>query len=377
MARRGPHEGSIYERGDGRWAAVLHVGYRNGRRVRKAFYGATRAEVATKLVQAHRDLLTGVAPSNERLTLAAFLEGWLPDVAPTLRPRTHTRYVELVNRHVIPTLGRTPLARLTPQQVQALLNAKLTEGLAPATVVYIRAVLRRALTYAVRWGNVPRNVAALVDPPRVIRREVHALSPSEARALLDVVRGDRLEALYAVALAVGLREGEAFALRWEDIDLDAGTVTIRHALLRMKGRVELVEPKTARSRRTIALPDLIVAVLRAHHTRQLEERLAAGPLWEDWRLVFTTIVGTPLHRSDVLRRLHRHCAAAGLAPMRFHDLRHACASLLLAQGVHPRVVMETLGHSTIGLTMDVYSHVLPALQREAAERMDTVLTPPG
>ncbi len=373
MARRGPHEGSIYERTDGRWAGSLHVGYEAGKRVRKTFYGATRAEVAAKLVQAQRDLQTGIRPSNERLTVAAFLEGWLKDVAPTLRPRTHARYVELVNRHVVPTLGRTPLARLTPQQVQGLLNAKMAEGLAPATVVYIRAVLRRALTHAVRWGAVPRNVAALVDPPRVIRRDVRPLSPADARALLDAVRGDRLEALYAVALAVGLREGEAFALRWEDVDLDAGTLTVRRALLRMKGRVELVEPKTSRSRRTIALPDSIVTVLRAHRTRQLAQRLAAGPLWEDWGLVFPTAVGTPLHRSDVLRTLHRHCAAAGLPPMRFHDLRHACASLLLAQGIHPRVVMETLGHSTIGLTMDVYTHVLPTLQREAAQSMDALL----
>jgi integrase len=274
-------------------------------------------------------------------------------------------------------LGKVPIARLTPQQVQALLNAKLAEGLAPATVVYIRAVLRRCIGYAVRWGDVSRNVAALVEPPRIIRQEIRPLSPSDARALLDVVKGDRLEALYAVALAVGLRESEAFGLRWRDLDLDAATLSVRHALLRMTGRVELVEPKTTRSRRSIAIPASVVAALRTHRARQIEERLVAGAGWEDWDLVFATSIGTPLRRADVLHALHGHLKQAGLPQMRFHDLRHACASLLLAQGVHPRVVMETLGHSTIGLTMNVYSHVLPQLQREAAKSMDEVLGASG
>ena len=377
MARRGPHEGSIYERDDGRWAATLHLGYANGRRQRKTFYGPTRAAVKDKLVAAQRDLQAGIAPANEKLTLAAFLDSWLKDTAAqTVRPRTLERYEQIVAKHIVPTLGKTPVARLTPQQVQGLMKAKLAEGLAPGTVVYIRSTMRRALGYAVRWGAAGRNAAALTDPPHAVRAEPPMLSPADARKLLDVVRGDRLEALYAVAIACGLREGEAFALRWEDVDLDGGTLTVRHALLRMKGRLELAEPKTARSRRTIALPGSVVSVLRTHRTRQREERLAAGEDWqgEQWGgLVFATRIGTPLHRADVLYAFRKHLKAAGLPQLRFHDLRHACASLLLAQGVHPRVVMETLGHSTIGLTMDVYSHVLPTLQREAAESMDAVL----
>lgn len=372
MSRRGPHEGSVYQAKDGRWVGVLHLGYENGKRQRKAYYGATRREVQRRLVAAQRDLQTGVAPSNERLTVETFLGQWIRDATPTLRPRTVERYGQIVTTHIVPTLGRVPIARLTPQQVQALLTAK-GEDLAPATVVYIRAVLRRALTQAVRWGIAPRNVAAMVDPPRIIRREIRPLTPDEARRLLDGVRGDRLEALYAVALALGLREGEAFGLGWDDVDFDNATLTVSHALLRMKGRLELVEPKTARSRRTIALPRRVVAVLRAHRARQLEDRFVAGPGWQEWGLVFATEIGTPLHRSDVLHALHRHLAAADLPTMRFHDLRHACASLLLAQGVHPRVVMETLGHSTIGQTMDTYTHVLPVLQRDAATRMDEVL----
>jgi integrase len=369
--RRGPHEGSIYQGKDGRWVASIHLGYEGGRRRRKAFYGATRREVQQKLVAALRDLQAGIQPSNERLTVNAYFGQWLRDVAPTLRPRTHERYAQIVNLHILPTLGRVPVARVTPQQVQALLTVK-GETLAPATVVYIRSVLRRALGNAVRWGIVHRNVAALVDPPRIVRREVRPLSPEEARRLLDAVRGDRLEALFTVALAVGVREGEGFALQWDDVDFEAGTLTVRHSLLRMKGRLELAEPKTERSRRTIALPDKVVASLRAHRARQLEERFVAGAGWQDWNLVFATEIGTPLHRSDVLQTLHRHLAAASLPPMRFHDLRHACASLLLAQGVDSRTVMMVLGHSNIDQTA-IYTHVLPALARDAASLMDEVL----
>ena len=200
------------------------------------------------------------------------------------------------------------------------------------------------------------------------------LSPEEARSLLDAVRVDRLEALYAVALALGLREGEAFGLQWDDIDFENATLTVRHALLRMTGRLELVEPKTARSRRKIALPGRIVAALRAHRARQLEERLVAGAGWQDWSLVFATEIGTPLHRADVLRALHRHLAAAGLPPMRFHDLRHACATFLLSQGVPMKVVQEQLGHSLMSTTSDTYSHVTPALMRDAADALNVALT---
>jgi integrase len=371
MRKRGNAEGSIYQRkSDGRYVGAYKAA--DGRR--RAIYGWTRKEVSDRLIQAQLDTQRGIVAGPQRLTVGGHLDEWLRAAAPSLRPRTQARYREIVDRHIAPTLGKTALVRLTPQQVQALLNSKLAEGLSSGTVIYIRAVLRRGLTQALRWGLVSRNAAALVDPPAIERRESRVLSPAEARAFLEVIRGDRLEGLYTIALSLGLREGEAFALRWEDIDFTASTLTVRHALLRMKGRVELAEPKTPRSRRTIAIPQSTAAALRTHRARQLGERLAAAGLWQDWGLVFSTGVGTPLNRSDVLRAFRRHLVAAGLPQMRFLDLRHSCASLLLAQGVHPRVVMETLGHSTINVTMNVYTHVLPELQRTAAERMDTLLT---
>jgi integrase len=218
-----------------------------------------------------------------------------------------------------------------------------------------------------------RNPAALVASPHVPSPEVEVPTPEEARRLLAALRGHRLEALVSVALALGLRQGEALGLRWQDVDLDRKTLTVNVTLQRIRGAFVLAEPKTARSRRTLVLPSVTAAALRAHRTRQLEERMICGAAWQGEGLVFTSPVGLPLQGTNVTREFQRVLARAGLTRRRFHDLRHACASLLLAQGVHPRVVMGLLGHSHIGLTMNLYSHVIPELGEEAAARMEDVL----
>lgn len=284
--------------------------------------------------------------------------------------------------YIEPEIGRTPLTRLSPQQVQGLLNRLLREGrLSPTTVRYVHAVLRAALNQAVRWRFTHYNPAALVPAPRPARHQVPVISADAAGRVLAAVHGHRLEALVSVALAVGLRQGEALGLKWEDVDFEAGQLRVRHSLRRVsKQGLQLTETKTPRSRRMVALPASIVAALRSHKARQSEERLLAGESWRETGFVFTSEIGTPVDGSSVTRRFQRLLAQAGLPRLRFHDLRHGCASLLLAQGVHPRVVMETLGHSQIALTMNTYSHVIPALQREAADRMEDVLgsiTPAG
>jgi integrase len=219
------------------------------------------------------------------------------------------------------------------------------------------------------------NAAAMVSPPRCVRREAMALTPEAARHLLDAARGDRLEALYSVALALGLRQGEALGLMRSDIDLETGVHRVRRASQRIPHQgTQLVETKTARSRRTLVMPRIVSGALRAHRARQAMECLAAGERWVDLDLVFPSERGTLADGPNITHRFHKLLKRAELPPMRFHDLRHACASLLLVQGVHPRVVMETLGHSQISLTMNTYSHVLPALQREAADRMESVLS---
>jgi integrase len=378
VTRRGPNEGTIRERKDGRWEARVIVTRPDGRRARRSLLGRSRAEVRDKLQAALRAEASAVPLPGERLTVAAFLDHWLRDtVRPSVRPRTYLSYASLVRIHLGPGLGQLPLARLSPQHVQAFLNAKTASGLSPRTVGYLRAVLRQALGQAERWGMVTRNAARLAEPPRIPRREIRPFFPEEARQFLDAIRGDRLEALYLVALGVGLRQGEILGLAWSDVDLDSSSLTVRHALQRVERALILVEPKSATSRRVIALPVLVRDSLRAHRLRQHGERLLAGSRWHDDErgLVFTTTVGTPMDGIAVTRRFQSVLREAGLPRQRFHDLRHACASLLLAQGVAPRVVMETLGHSQISLTLNTYSHVIPALGRAAADEMDAVLAP--
>ena len=373
MSKRGAHEGSIYQRQDGRWAASVHLGYIDGRRQRKTFYGKTRRDVQERMTKALGEVQAGLpVQSDDRETVAAYLSRWLvASASQRVRPRTLAGYRLIADKHLIPAIGRVPVAKLTPAQVQATLNGMSGK---PQTIRNAHAVLRRALNQAVRWGTIPRNVAALVDLPRVERHEVSGLSPADAKAVIAAVAGDRIEALVLLTLSTGLRQGEALGLRWQDVDLEAGTLRVRYSLQRMPGRgTELVEPKTTRSRRTLALPISTAAALREHRKRQLAERLWAGSRWQEGDFLFTTTIGTPMIGSDVTRHFQALLRAAGLPPMRFHDLRHGAASLLLAQGVHPRVVMEMLGHSTITLTMNVYSHVIPDLQREAAEKMETAL----
>jgi len=365
----------VFKRSDGRWCATIDLGQVDGRRRRKAFYAATRREAAARLTAALKHVQDGVPLVGERQTVGQFLIHWLENsVRLSVRASTYSGYESKLRMHIIPGLGRVSLAKLGPQDLEAFFSRKLAEGMAPRTIQHLRAIIRAALNDALRWGLVSRNAGSLVDGPRVPHSEVQPFTPEEARSFLEVAKGERLAALYSVAITVGLRQGEALGLRWEDVDLEAGMVSVRAALQHSKGAFHFVEPKSDRSRRRLALPAIAVTALRRHRRLQAEERLAAGPLWEDWGLVFTTATGRPLQGSAVTRGFQQLLARAGLRRQRFHDLRHACASFLLAQGVHPRVVMETLGHSQIALTMNTYSHVLPALQREAAERMDSVLS---
>ena len=375
LGKRGQNEGSIYKRSDGRWAATVTLGHEGGKRKRKTYYGETRKEAQEQLTAALRTIQQGLPITNDRLTVGRYLERWLNESAkPTIRPKTYHSYAQLIRLHLTPDLGHIVLGKLTPQDVQEFVNRKLKVGLSARTVQYLHSVLRRALGQALKWGLVPRNVATLVDPPRVRRTDVRPLLPDQARLLLEALRGDRLEALYTVALAVGLREGEALGLRWQDVDFEKGTLSVRVALQRIEGKLQLVEPKTLRSRRSILLSDSTLGALRTHHARQLAERLQAGERWYESGLVFTSRTGTPLLARNIVRHFKGVLRKAALPDQRFYDLRHTCASLLLAQGVHPRVAMEILGHSQISLTMDTYSHVIPTLQKEAAGRMDDLLS---
>jgi integrase len=372
--KRGQGEGTIYQRADGRWTALMTVGWKSGKRVRKQFYGSSAEEVQKKLTAALRDRDRGLPIITDRQTVEQFLRGWLETTAQArLRPRTFVTYRQVIVDHVIPTLGKVLLRELRPQQVQALLASKLQDGLAPRTVCGIRAVLRTALDQAVKWDAIPRNAAALVDPPRLTRYKARVLDVAEAQAFLAAAEQHKLGPLFSVTLAIGLRLGEALGLQWQDIDFGAKTLRVARAVQWIKKEMTYVEPKSERSRRTIPLPAFAYELLEKLRAECREERFAKGKRWKDDTPVFPSSVGTPLDESNVRKAFKAILESAGLPHMRIHDLRHTCATLLVAQGVHPRVVMETLGHSQISLTMDTYSHVLPVLERAAADGMDTLL----
>ena len=391
--KRGQHEGNIYRRADGRWEGRLRVGYRNGKRSRRSVFGRTRVEVAKKLTQLQRDHELGILGNPGRVTIAQFLDQWMAESAqPRLRPKTYGSYQQVIRLHITPYLGHHPIQKLTPQHVQAWTNElsrsgwkrKRTQaddaaqrpeqrGVSPRTIHYARAILRAALQQALRWGIVQRNVATLITPPRMVKREIRPLEPQQARDLIAAAQSHRLGVLVTTACALGLRQGEALGLKWADVDLNGGLLHVRHALQRIGGTWTLVEPKSARSRRAIALPRIVTAALKAHRTTQLEERLAAGQDWENYDFVFCTKTGLPLDPSNAKRVFRMLLKAANVPIIRFHDLRHTAATLLIAQGVNPRDVAEILGHSSVSLTMNTYAHALDSRKHDAARRMDDIL----
>jgi integrase len=275
--------------------------------------------------------------------------------------------------HLVPGLGRIPVQKLTPQQVAALLRAKLEAGLSPRTVHHIRTVLRTALNQAIRWELIGRNVAALTEPPRQTRREVVPFPANETRTVLAAAEATRFGALMRLAFMLGLREGEILGLRWVDVDLDAGTLRVRNALQRVDGRLILKPPKTVRSRRLLPLPVSVIAALKAHREQQVSERAAARARWHETGHVFTTSIGTPIDPRNLIRAWHGILSIAGVARRPFHTSRHTATSLLLAEGVPPKVVQEILGHSMLSTTTDTYGRLYPQALHEAADAIERAL----
>lgn len=314
-----------------------------------------------------------------RLRTDSFLGQWLEAAKPTLRPRTWQRYEEIVRLHLVPSLGRLPLARLGPQDLQRCYAAATARGLSPRSVRCVHMVLHRALGQAERWRLITRSPAALVDALGAPRPEVRVLDAAQVRTFLGSVTGHRREALYVVALATGMRQGELLALHWRDVDLDRAVVAVTGTLQRHPEEgLKIAEPKTARSRRQVHLGATAVDALRRHRTAQLAERLRAGSEWGELDLVFATRVGGVVDAHDVRIEFTGLLERAGLPRVRFHDLRHTAATLLLEQGIHPKVAADMLGHATVAVTLDTYSHVTPGMHEAAADALDAVLrTRPG
>ncbi len=376
MGKRGNNEGSISKRKDGRWYGRYTVQTPDGPKQRSV-YGRTREEVAEKLADAISDSNKGLV-FDATTTLNEYLDSWVVDVKDTgIRQRTWERYEQVVRLHLKPALGRVKLKNLTPNHVRGLYRDKLQpprngRPLSPRSVQYIHTTLHKALKQAVHDGLIPRNVCEAVKSPKPSKQEMHPLSSEQAKVFLDTARGERLEALYVLAIHTGLRQGELLGLKWED--LDNGYLYVQRSLSHGKFNA----PKTAKSRRRVKLSQRAINALRSHRVRQNEEKRLAASSWgilgpETEGLMFPNRSGEPMHPWILTTDFTRLLKRAELPLVRFHDLRHTCATLLFKAGQHPKTVQELLGHSSISITLDTYSHVLPGMGDGLADAMDDTL----
>jgi integrase len=363
MPRRADGEGSIGKKADGTYYGAIRV---DG--TRKWVYGATRKEVVEKIKTLRQKAEQGIDLDADKLTVQQFLERWLEDVVKHRnKPRTHQSYTYIVNIHITPALGKIPLTALKPNKVQVLINELVARKLAARTIRYVRAVLRRALTQAMRWRYVSFNAAALVEVPRVEKYDIHPLTREEARQLLDTLKGHRLEPLYLMTLMLGLREGEVLGLLTPNLDFDQATIRIDGTLQYYSGKLVRESTKTEASVRTLPLPDTLIPMLKEH----LERQQAKFP---DNAYVFASVAGTPISPRNLLRQFKAILKKAKLRDIRFHDLRHSCATFLVARGVHPRTVMEILGHAQVSTTMNIYGHVMHETKVSAVSSIDKLLS---
>ncbi|MCL6598957.1 MAG: site-specific integrase [Alicyclobacillus macrosporangiidus] len=370
--------GSVTKKGS-KWYVVIDIGRdANGKRQQKWFSGyRTKREAERGLAEKLQEIQSGVYVEPTKDTLGAFLMSWLADKQQQIRPGTYRSYRWLVEHRILPQLGSVRLADLKPAHLQAAYRAWLESDppLSPRSVRYAHALIHAALDRALKWGLVARNVADAVDPPRQERHEITVWTPEDVAAFLEANEDaePRYFVGFVLAIYTGMRKGEILALRWEDIDAERGVLYVRNTLVWSRGEPIFQPPKTDRSRRAVALSDTVLAALRRHRALQAQDRLLYGTEYQDNGLVLARPDGRPLYTRTFDDAWYRALERAPVPKIRFHDLRHTHASLLLAQGTHPKIVSERLGHSTITLTLDTYSHLLPGLQQRAADEFDALI----
>jgi len=377
-------KGHIYQRAKGSWTIVydLPMDAATGKRRQKSQrVKGTKRDAERTLRQVLLSLEQGSYVKPNKISLGELLRQWLKDYASmNTTDRTQESYTSIVERHLIPALGRVSLIELQAQHIQSYYAKKLSDGradgkggLSARSVVYHHRILSNALDYAVKMGLVVRNVGKVVEPPRVARVTMQTLSPEEVGRFLDVARDTDYYVYFATLLYTGLRRGELLALRWRNLDLGNGRLSVVETAYRLgNGEYRIKEPKTPQSRRSVILPPSLVELFRVYRFDQelLRIQLGIGLNADDF--VFIRPDGSPINPNAATLAFRRIISRAGLKGIRIHDLRHTHASLMLKAGIHPKVVSERLGHANIGITLDLYSHVLPGLQEAAAEKFDRI-----
>lgn len=367
--RRGNNEGSIYQRTNGRWVAQVRI---DNKRIAKSFgtQKECRAWIKQKVVQ----IESGLHWEATKLTVEEYLNQWLIQIEGTVKPKTHSQYAYIVHDYLAPILGKTKLSDLQPYHITQVYNDLKSNGHSQRNIQLVHSVLRRSLVMAVKQGLIGRNPTKAIATPKVIQKEMQVLDDNQVRQLLIAAQGNRYEALYYLAVTTGLRKGELLGLKWEDINWASNTVQVRRQLQRSKGGGWVFSsPKTRAGRRIVQLGSETMGLLAAHRKRQDRER--DNPDWQDHDMVFPSKVGTPTGQSNLHKFFKRLLIKAGLPDIRFHDLRHTAATLMLMNGIPLIVVSRRLGHSKPSVTLDIYGHYLPGMQEKAANLMDELVTP--
>jgi integrase len=373
-------KGHIRERSPGHWAIILDLrDPATGTRRRKwhTFTGTKRRaqEECARLISA---LKGGTYLEPDKTTVAQFLERWLKHIKPNVAPRTHERYVEICRRNIVPLIGQAKLSQLKPVQISAAYSKALEAGttpkgpLSPRSVLHLHRVLKQALKQAVRWELLHRNPLNAVQPPKVEKRRVVTYDMTQTAALLEALKGQRIYVPALLAVLCGLRRGEIAALKWRNVDLEKGSLAVVESVEQMNGSVRLKETKSGRVR-TVALPSTVRDELRAHRLLQAQQLLKLGVRLGDDSFVCALEDGSPMQPTFITHEWVRAIKGTALPRYRFHDLRHAHGTHMLASGTHIKVASERLGHSKVGITLDLYSHILPGMQEEAAAKIDAAL----
>ncbi len=336
----------------------------------------TKKDADTKLAEILHQKDTGTFIKPAKTTVGEYLELWLTDHKLHLSPRGFERYRDIVKQHLVPDFGNLPLDHLKPEHIQKHYTSCLNKGLSAGTISYHHAVIHVALKTAVKWGLLYRNPADAVDPPSARHKEMKTWTEDQVNIFVEAAKGSRYYILFYTALFTGMRRSELLGLKWGDVDFMFGQICVRRSLHHLKdGSYVFAEPKSAKSRRTIALTPSNTLLLKEHWENQRLERSMLGTSASANDLVFGTVEGKPLRPNTITRAWEVLAAQCGLPVIRLHDARHTHASIMLKQGIHPKIVQERLGHSSIEITLDTYSHVAPGLQEAAAKRFDDFVTP--